>query len=72
MSFSHNVSAALAIALTTGSGCPQNPVTPAPPGSATLHRDVWGAPHVYAEREEDGYSMVGFRSRSERSGGATD
>jgi acyl-homoserine lactone acylase PvdQ len=32
----------------------------APPGSVTIYRDVWGVPHVYAEREEDGFWGVGY------------
>src|SRR5204863_201288 len=50
----------LAIALVAGWGCSRHPVRLAPPGSVTIYRDVWGAPHVYAEREEDGFWGVGY------------
>ena len=29
-------------------------------GRAVLYRDVWGVPHVYAAREEDGYFGLGY------------
>ncbi|MFN0181567.1 MAG: penicillin acylase family protein [Gemmatimonadales bacterium] len=60
MSASRNVSVALAITLATGVGWSQHRVRPAPPGSVTLYRDVWGVPHVYAEREEDGFWGIGY------------
>ncbi len=46
--------------LVVSTGCSRSPVTQAPPGQVALYRDVWGAPHVYAEREEDGYWGVGY------------
>ena len=50
----------LIVAIATGWGCASNPVTPAPSGSVNIYRDVWGAPHVYAQREEDGFFGVGY------------
>ncbi|MGE0556163.1 MAG: penicillin acylase family protein [Gemmatimonadales bacterium] len=55
-----HLSVALVIAIAASSGCSRDPVPPAPPGSVTIYRDVWGAPHVYAEREEDGFFGVGY------------
>ncbi len=54
------LAAALAIAFATGAGCSRDAVRPAPPGSVTIYRDVWGAPHLYAEREEDGFWGIGY------------
>ncbi len=41
---------------TLGSGA----VRLASPGSVNIYRDVWGVPHVYAEREEDGFWGIGY------------
>lgn len=30
------------------------------PGRATVYRDTWGVPHIYADREEDGYYAFGY------------
>jgi acyl-homoserine lactone acylase PvdQ len=46
--------------LALAAACSRNPVKVAPAGSVAIYRDVWGAPHVYAEREEDGYWGVGY------------
>ena len=51
--------AGLAVAIFIG-GCRRNPVPSAPPGNVNIYRDVWGVPHVYAEREEDGYFGIGY------------
>ena len=53
-------SVVLVLACATGWGCSRHSVTPAAPGSVTIYRDVWGVPHVYAEREEDGYWGLGY------------
>lgn len=29
-------------------------------GRATVYRDTWGVPHIYADREEDGYYAFGY------------
>ena len=55
-----HVSAVLVLACTTGWGCSRNPITTAPPGNVTIYRDVYGVPHVYSEREEDGYWGLGY------------
>ena len=46
--------------LASGSGCSRDPIEVGPPGQVAIHRDVWGAPHVYAEREEDGFWGLGY------------
>ena len=48
------------LACATAWGCSRQSVTPAASGSVTIYRDVYGAPHVYAEREEDGYWGLGY------------
>ena len=30
---------------------------------ATIYRDTWGVPHIYADREEDGWYALGIRDR---------
>ena len=57
---SHYRWASLAFLIATASTCSRNRVPAAGPGSVTIYRDVWGAPHVYAEREEDGYFGIGY------------
>ena len=53
--------AALAATLVFGAGCGRpDPVAVGSAGQVAIHRDVWGVPHVYAEREEDGYWGVGY------------
>jgi acyl-homoserine-lactone acylase len=32
----------------------------AAPGNATVYRDVFGTPHVYADKEEDGFFALGY------------
>src|SRR2546428_10621770 len=32
----------------------------APPGHVTIYRDEWGVPHIFAEREEDGFYALGY------------
>ena len=60
MTLCRNLITALVLACTAGLGWSRHAVTPAPPGSATIYRDVYGAPHIYAEREEDGYWGLGY------------
>src|SRR5688572_3991618 len=50
----------VALACAIGLGCSRQSVSPAPSGSVNIYRDVWGVPHVYAEREEDGYWGLGY------------
>ncbi len=40
-------------------GWPLGPVA-AQPGRTTIYRDTWGVPHIYADREEDGYYGFGY------------
>jgi len=62
------VSTAILISL----GCADNPtrsdqgVSKAPPGKVNIYRDVWGTPHIYAEREEDGYWGLGYAEAEDR------
>ena len=35
-------------------------------GEATLYRDPWGVPHVYADREEDGFYGLGYAQAEDR------
>jgi len=35
-------------------------------GSVTLYRDDWGVPHVYANREEDGFYGLGYAQAEDR------
>ena len=35
-------------------------------GEATLYRDAWGVPHVYAEKEEDGFYGLGYAQAEDR------
>ena len=37
-------------------------------GKAVLYRDLWGVPHVYAAREEDGYFGLGWAQAEVASG----
>ncbi len=59
MRISRGLFAALTL-LASGSGCSRGPVEVGPPGQVAIHRDVWGAPHVSAEREEDGFRGLGY------------
>jgi acyl-homoserine-lactone acylase len=34
--------------------------------SVTLYRDDWGVPHVYADREEDGFFGLGYAQAEDR------
>ena len=36
------------------------------PGRATILRDDWGVPHIYAAREEDGYYGLGYATAEDR------
>lgn len=56
----HLAAAALVVWLAAGTGCSRNPVAIAPAGKVVIYRDVWGTPHLYAEREEDGFWGVGY------------
>jgi penicillin amidase len=60
MTLRRNLITALVVACATGLGCSRQRVTPASPGNVTIYRDVYGVPHVYAEREEDGYWGLGY------------
>jgi acyl-homoserine lactone acylase PvdQ len=46
-------------AATTAVSSPAAPPTEEA-GVATLYRDLWGVPHIYAKREEDGFYALGF------------
>jgi acyl-homoserine lactone acylase PvdQ len=51
----------LALAVLAAVAIESPPTQPAPPpGKVTIVRDVWGVPHVYATRLEDGYYGVGY------------
>lgn len=41
-------------------------IKPASSGSVTLYRDTYGSPHLYAEREEDGYFGLGYAIAEDR------
>ena len=56
----HPCGAVLAIAVGAVWGCTSDAVRLAPPGSVNIYRDIWGVPHVYAEREEDGFWGIGL------------
>jgi len=40
--------------------------TPAYGGDATLYRDTWGVPHVYADTEAAGYYALGYAQAEDR------
>ena len=40
--------------------------TPAGAGEATLYRDTWGVPHVYADSEAAGYYALGYAQAEDR------
>src|SRR5881396_1643406 len=33
---------------------------PLPASTVTIYRDEWGVPHIFAEREEDGFYALGY------------
>jgi penicillin amidase len=39
---------------------------PAHAGEATLYRDTWGVPHVYADTEAAGYYALGYAQAEDR------
>lgn len=41
-------------------------VRTAAPGAVNLYRDLWGMPHIYAEREEDGFFGLGYAAGEDR------
>ena len=54
-------------ALAAAVGCSPEPVVvEAPPGQVNIYRDDWGMPHVYAEREEDGFWGLGYSEAADR------
>jgi len=53
----------------TGTRAPSAPIgapVPAAAGSVRLLRDSWGLPHIYAEREADGYYGLGYALAQDR------
>ena len=42
------------------------PAGPATSGEATLYRDTWGVPHVYADTEAAGYYALGYAQAEDR------
>jgi len=50
----------------TGRAAVQSTVSEAAPGTVNVYRDVWGMPHVYAEREEDGFWGLGYAEGEDR------
>lgn len=36
------------------------------PGEVVIHRDEWGVPHIYADREEDGFYGLGYATASDQ------
>jgi len=62
----------VATAVLTVIGCtdsatqPKREVFKAAPGQVNIYRDVWGMPHIYAEREEDGYWGLGYAEAEDR------
>jgi acyl-homoserine lactone acylase PvdQ len=49
---------------TAHAGHPQSRVDPK--HSVTIYRDNWGVPHIYAEREEDGFYGLGYAQAQDR------
>ncbi len=47
------------VGLMAASGRPSDRLA-AQAGRTTIYRDTWGVPHIYADREEDGYYGFGF------------
>ena len=55
------------VALGVTAGCSrEGVVVEAPPGQVNIYRDDWGMPHVYAEREEDGFWGLGYAEAADR------
>src|SRR4051794_33565294 len=57
-----------AAALVAAAGAHAAPVA-APrmaPGKTTIIRDHWGAPHIYAAREQDGFYGLGYATAQDR------
>jgi acyl-homoserine-lactone acylase len=49
---------------TAHAGHPQSRIALKP--SVTIYRDNWGVPHIYAEREEDGFYGLGYAQAQDR------
>lgn len=41
-------------------------VAEAAPGRVNIYRDNWGVPHIYAQREQDGYWGLGYAAAEDR------